>query len=164
MEGLPPGGAAGLVERPRELRPRSMAWWRAHVRGGGLRQSNPDAEVSNIELSNSSFCHFFVIDRIPLASSTVALALFPRIGGLGATGISALSQTFAMSQRPAASSVINPYLKVPKPPVVTDQSSLASTASSNASSSSGIANPYAKKRDAPSSSAAEETLAVTWTD
>ena len=82
-----------------------------------------------------------------------------RRGGLGATSIPALSQTFAMSQRPAPSSVINPYQKVTKPPVVTDQSSLASTASSGSSngsngSSSGIANPYAKKRDAPSSSAA----------
>ena len=96
-----------------------------------------------------------MLRSLPLASSTVALALLPRIGGLGATSISALSQTFAMSQRPAPSSVINPYQKV-KPPVVTDQSSLASTASSGGSngSSSGIANPYAKKRDAPSSSAA----------
>ena len=101
-----------------------------------------------------------MLRSLPLASSTVALALLPRIGGLGATSIPALSQTFAMSQRPAPSSVINPYQKVTKPPVVTDQSSLASTASSGSSSngsngsSSGIANPYAKKRDAPSSSAA----------
>lgn len=73
---------------------------------------------------------------LPLATTATTLALFPRIGGL--------TVTFAMSKRPAYSSIVNPYLK--RPP------SLASTSISSASSSSSssIANPYAKKREAPS--------------
>ena len=76
---------------------------------------------------------------VPSATTTIIVTHCPRVCGRS-------TLAFVMSKRPAASSIVNPYLKQP---------SLASTSTSASSTTSGnscsIANPYAKKREAPSS-------------